>query len=493
MESVSRIARNTLTLMAAEIVNKVLALVLTIVIARWMGDVGFGQYAFIITLMMLFQILADIGLDGLVTREVAKEKNKTQAYLSSALFLKFVLSVIACALLVVTAYLINKPIKVFYGSCLAGITLIFTASANIFSAILNAHERLDIKAYLLVLSKIIVIFFSCLVLYFNKNLIILIGAIAISELIRAISGWAICSRLYGKLATKIDLSLCKKLFFESIPFALIGMMGLIYFRIDTIMLSLMINDQVVGWYNAAYNLLSAIMFISVSYTLAIFPSLSRSAEFSKDIFAFSWEKSIKYLLLIGVPITAGTTVLAEKIIILFYSSSFEQSAIALQIIIWALPWIFINSINMYVLYAAGKQVHVAVVVGISMALNIILNLIMVPKISYIGASIATVLSEIINAAIFLWVIDKYLSLRTSIFKIIYKPVFASAIMAATLYYFRHSNLFLLIAVGFAIYAALIYILKYLDEKDILVFAKIIKFTLPKEQKDGGFIDLDNKL
>ncbi|MFA5339468.1 MAG: flippase [Candidatus Omnitrophota bacterium] len=493
MESVSRIAKNSLAMMAAEIINKVLALILSIAIARWMGDVKFGQYAFIITLMMLFQIIADIGLDGLVTREVAKQKDRTLAYLSSALFLKFALSVIAGTLLICASCFINKPTDVFYGSCVAGITLIFTASANIFSAVLNAHERLDIKAHLLVVSKVIVIFFSCLALYFNKNLILLIGAIAISELIRAISGWAVCSKLYGKLLAKIDLSLCKKLFIKSIPFALIGMMGLIYFKIDTVMLSLMINDQVVGWYNAAYNLLSAIMFISVSYTLAIFPSLSRSAEFSEDIFAFSWERSIKYLVLIGIPISAGTMVLSERIIILFYSSGFKQSVIALQIIIWALPWIFINSINMYVLYAAGKQAQVAVVVGISMAANIILNLIVIPKASYIGASAVTVLSEIINAILFLWVINKYLSLRTGIFKMVYKPALASMAMAIVLYCFRNSNLLLLITIGALIYITLIYMLKYLDEKDISIFSKIIKRTLPKEQPDGGFIDLDNKL
>ena len=479
-ETISRIAKNTVVTMGAEIINRILALILTIAIARYLGDLGFGQYSFIITVMMLFQVLADFGLDGLTIREVAKNIDKTEYYLRNVLALKFALGLINFVALAFIINIMNKPPIVIYSVYIAGLSIIFFSLANTFSSIFNAHERLDLKALLSILTRLIVLALTLLAIILRKNLMVLITIILISEISRTILGWKIYTRKFAPIKFELDLSLCKRLLRISVPFALIGIIALIYFKIDIVMLSLMKGDQVVGWYSAAYTLLAALLFITEAYNLAIFPALSRYAVSARELLAFSWEKSVKYLLIISLPIAVGATILADRFIILFYSTSYVSSTLALQILIWTLPWIFVNSINMRVLYASDKQKEATIVAVISMVLNILFNFILIPRYSYIGASLATILVEIINVSIYFWLVSKLLALKTDIKQILPKPLIAALVMGFAIYYLRFLNLAALIVVGAALFSTLLFIFGVLDEDDKRIIRKIVPVLIFKK-------------
>lgn len=480
MQTVSRIAKNIIVTMGAEIINKILALILTIAIARYLGDIGFGQYSFIITMMMLFQVLADFGLDALTIREVAKNVDKTALYLRNTLALKFGLGLISFILLLLIINIMNKPLIVVYSVYIAGLAIIFFSLANAFNSIFNAHERLDLKAWLSILTRAMVFGLTLLAIALKKDLMALIMIILIGELLRTILGWIICIKKFAPIKFELDISLCKKLLGISFQFALINIIALIYFKIDIVMLSLMKGDQVVGWYSAAYNLLAALLFITEAYNLAIFPTLSRYADSAKGLLAFGWERSVKYLLIISLPISVGTTILADRFISLFYSSGYAPSTSALQILIWTLPWIFVNSINMRVLYATDKQKEATIVAAISMVLNILFNFILIPRYSYIGASLSTILVEVINVSVYFWLVFKLLALEVKISKILPKPLLASAIMGLLIFSFRHLNLAALIIIGAFSYLTLLFIFGAFDAED----KKIIQKSLPVHAFEG---------
>jgi len=477
VETVSRIAKNSIVMMAADIVNKFFALILMIAIARYLGDFGFGQYSFVITMMILFQVLADFGLDGVTIREVAKNIDKTEYYLKNVLTLKFGLGLINFVALAFIINIMNKPPIVVYSVYIAGLSVIFFSLANTFNSVFNAHERLELKASLSILTRLIVLGLTFSAIVLKKDLIFLMAIVLISEVFRTILGWTICARKFAPIRFNLDLSLCKKLLRISFPFALLGIIALIYFKIDIVMLSLMKGDQVVGWYSAAYALLSALLFITEAYNLAIFPALSRFAISARELLAFSWEKSVKYLLIVSLPISVGVTILAERFITLFYSVSYAPSILALQILIWTLPWIFVNSINMRVLYATDKQRQASVVAFISMALNIFFNFLLIPTYSYIGASLATILVEVINVSIYFWLVFKLLDLKVRISRILPKPLLASLVMGLAIYYLRFFNLAVLIAVGVILYPALLFIFGTFDKDDMRIIQKLVPISI----------------
>lgn len=473
MESINRVAKNSLIIMASEVINKILSLILSIALARYLGDSGFGQFSFIVTMMMLFQVLADFGLEGLTIREIAKNIEKTQIYLRNVLALRFGIGLISFILLVIMINLMHKPTIIVYSVYLAGISIIFYSIANTFNAVFNAHERLDLKALLSILTRILVFGLTIWAILLRQSLIVLALIILISELFRAILSFLVCTKKIATLQFKLDLLLCKKLLSTSVPFALISIIALVYFKIDIIMLSLMKGDKIVGWYSAAYNLLAALLFITDAYALSIFPVMSRSADSSQKLLEFTWQRSVKYLLIVSLPIAMGTSILADRIILLFYPASFSASIIALKILIWTLPWIFVNAINMRVLYATDRQKEAMVVALLSMLLNILFNLILIPKLSYIGASLSTFLVEVINVSIYFLLVLKLLNLKLKIKKLLPKPLLAAIIMGAFIFYLKFLNLAVLITAGAFSYAVLLFVLRVFDEEDKRLMRKLI--------------------
>ncbi|MHB1413834.1 MAG: MATE family efflux transporter, partial [Chloroflexota bacterium] len=133
--------------------------------------------------------------------------------------------------------------------------------------------------------------------------------------------------------------------------------------------------------------LDGLNIIPSTFTLAIFPLLSRYAASARDTLHRSYRLALKYLLIISFPIAVGTTLLATDIINFFAGPAYlPHSAIALQILIWFLPFSYVNSVTQYVLIALDEQRFITVSFLIAVPFNIVGNLIMIPLLGYGGAA-----------------------------------------------------------------------------------------------------------
>ena len=474
MRTVQRIAKNTFVLTSAEAINKLLSLVLYIAIANYLRVTGYGQFSFIMTLLAIFTVLANFGLDKLTIREVAKDKEKTQSYVALMLKLKVFLALATYIILIACIHLSGKPKIVISGVHLIGLSIIFIALSNTFLAIFNAHERLEIHAVLLVVIKLLILGLVFLTIYLKYGLLFILGVYAIGEFLRLLlAGIIYRKNFYVRKIKQFTPLSYKKTLITAAPFVIIGIASLIYMHIDKVMLSFMKGDEPVGWYSAAFTLLLGLMFIPRSYGISVFPAISRYAKDSDKLLNISWQKSVKFLLIVSLPVTVGVILLAGRFIHLFYHSGYENSINALKILMLTIPWIFVNSINMYLLYAANRQKQATFIVLISTAVNIILNLFLIPKFSYIGASWATVIAEIINVFMFFGFIYFVLNLNARIHKILLKPLLASIIMGTFIYYFKFLNLAFLIFASGAIYIGILILLKVFDEQDKEILKRIL--------------------
>ncbi len=166
------------------------------------------------------------------------------------------------------------------------------------------------------------------------------------------------------------------------------------------MLSIMVGNAVVGWYNAAYKFIYIFLSFNTLFIISIFPVISRFYKTSKESIKFAYEHSFKYMLIITIPIAVLVTVLANKIILLIYGPNYIPSVIALQILIWTIVFMFVNGISGNFLGSINKQPIVTKITAIGAVTNIILNILLIPKYSYIGSSFATVITELIIYADF---------------------------------------------------------------------------------------------
>jgi len=271
----------------------------------------------------------------------------------------------------------------------------------------------------------------------------------------------------------IDFNVILNLIRDSWPFALLGFLGLIYFRIDIIILSWLKGDEVVGWYNAAYGLLIGLIFLPDSLVTALFPVMSRYYKNSEQALKLTYQKSIKYLFILGLPIATGVIILANKIILFLYGQAYVMAVPALQILGWAILLIFINAPLGRLLFSIDKQKDVLALSLITVSANIILNLLMIPKLSYIGSGIATFLSEVLSSLIFFSFLTKF-SFKFSLIQLVLKPLVACLLMIIFLCVFKQINLFLLIFLAGCIYTMVLFITKTFDQDDEYLLKRIFQ-------------------
>lgn len=488
MSDVRRIAKNTTVLLISQIISYIFAFFYTIYTARYLGASGFGIISFALALGAILSIFTELGLSTLTVREVSRDKSLANKYIGNTLALKLILSSITLVSMVLVVTLLHYPPQ--FAAVIYYITLSFVVGAftSIFYSVFQAYEKMEYQSVGQIINSIMM--FSGILLIITYQLsIVNFGLIyLIASIVSLIYGVIVCVwkfvlpkieidlGLWKSILPKIeiDLNLWRFLIIEAIPLTISSVFLLIAFRVDTILLSIINGNEAVGLYNAAFSLMTALMFVPFVYVSAIFPILSRLNVSSKELLKYSYETSFKYLLILGLPIAVGTTLLANPIILLIYKSGFTQSIVALQILIWSIPIIFINYILGTAINSINKQRETVKTTFIAMFLNIVLNILLLPKYGLIAACFITVLTELTCFMLWFHIMNVH-GYKINILTILYKPVIASMIMGLAII-LLHTNMFIEIIIGTIVYFGVLYILKTFSEDDISLLKKIVGKT-----------------
>jgi len=473
MNTIQRIAKNTAALFAAQFVGTILSLVLTIYIARSLGDVIFGKYSFALAFTAIFAVFSDLGYNTLLIRDVARDKSQAGKYLNNVISMRALLSLVIFALIVIAINLMGYPADTKNVVYLFGIYTLIGSFSAVFKVTFRAFEKMEYEAGITTLVNIIKVSSGLLVLFLGYGLIELALVFLFSGIFDVLFSFLVCERRFVKPKMELDFDFWKSTIKIALPLSMLSIFGLIYGRIDTIMLSMMEGDAVVGWYNAAYGLVLAFKPIPQLFMNALFPLMASYHVSSKDSLKMIYEKSFKYLFILGLPLAVGITLLADRFILLFYGEQFYPSIIALQILAWDVLLIFLYWSLAFTLVSIDKQKQMIVIAGCTALINIILNLILIPPFSYIGAAIATIVAEGFLIISYLYLNHRYLCM-ICIHKTIAKPIYACAMMGLFIYQFNEINLVFLIIVAIILYFGSLYLLKGLSNEEISLFKQILK-------------------
>ncbi|CAD6490802.1 MAG: Polysaccharide biosynthesis protein [Candidatus Argoarchaeum ethanivorans] len=479
MNTVQRIAKNTGVLLASQVVSYILGFFFIMYTARYLGAEGFGVLSFAIAFTGIFGVFADLGLQPLTVREVAKDKSLAGKYLGNIAVMKMILVIVTFGLIAFFINLLGYPeqtIKVVY---LVALSIVFGTFSGMFNSVFQAYEKMEYASVGHILRSALMLSGALLAISQGFNVV---GFASIYFLVNAVVlvyVFAVCAWKFVLPKIEVDWGFWKPTIKEALPFGLSGTFITIYVWIDSVMLSLMKGDVVVGWYNAAYMLVLVLLFIPTAFNSAVFPLMSQFYVSSMDSLKFMFEKHFKYMLTLGIPIGVGITLLANKIILLIFGAEYIPSAIALQILIWAIVLIFARTAFERVLEASNRQIIVTEVFGGCALLNVILNVILIPKYSYIGAAVATLITDFtVFVILFIWSLKIGYNIPTKqIVETISKVIAASLLMGVFIEYFRDQNLFILVFIATIIYFGLILLIRGIDKDDIRLF----KNLFPKKE------------
>jgi O-antigen/teichoic acid export membrane protein len=478
MSIVRRIVKNTSALFIAQIVSSSVSLIFGVVIARFLGDTVFGKFAFALAFTEIFSIFASLGYNTLLVREVSRDKTQVNKYINNIFSFRVIISLILYVLIVITINLMQYPDDTKIAVYLLGIFQILEALANVFKMTFRAFERMDLEAAIIVSVNLISLPLMMYLIYLGYGLITVCLVYVTIGLMDFVFSILLCRKKIAMIKRDFNFNFFRKTLPTAISLSMLAIFALIYVKIDTVMLSIMKGDAVVGWYNAAYYMVQGFKPLQQLFMSALFPLMSFSFVSSKDVLKRIFERSFKYLFILGLPIAIGITLLADKIIFLIYGSNFQNSIIALQILSWDVLLVFLYGCISFLLVSIDRQHQMAILAGCTAIINIVLNLILIPSYSYIGSAFATIIAESFLLLAYIYLSARYFHLLP-FHKIIIKPIIACSIMGLFVYFFHEMNLIVIILLAIIIYFTILFMIKGFSKDDIALMRSLFK----KEKSD----------
>lgn len=479
MSAARRIANNTVYLFAGNVFKKLLTFFMTLVVARYLGAENFGKLSFALGFVALFTIITDFGARILINREIARHKKDVNKYVSNVVILKFTLSFLMLFLIHIFALILDYSginLQLIY---LASIVYILQSLGQPFGSAFRGYELMKYDSFSLMFQSLVKFILALFVVFLGLTVRELMIFYIISEAAGLVLRIIYYHTRIHPLKLEWDAKFSKDIVKRSIPFGVAALFMTFYDKIDVTMLSKMVAnpDTAIGWYSAAYNLLFVFEFIPISVCAAVYPYASNAYLKSMPKFKYIYRKLLTYNFYLTMPLAVGTMVLADKVIELLYGPDFTPAVFALKILIWSVVFKFqIYSLGV-VLNSMNQEKLTMKATIASLGINIVLNLLLIPKYSFIGASIATIFSEAVYFVICYSAIHLML-VKLNILKLLYKPLIASVLMGLAVY-FTDLNIFAGAALGVLVYVALMYILNAVPRSDVRFFSDYFKGLLSR--------------
>jgi O-antigen/teichoic acid export membrane protein len=473
MSAVRTLAKNTTVLLVANILTYLLGFFTTLYTARYLGVEGFGILSLALSLTGIFGVFTDLGLTTLTAREVSRNKSLANKYIANTFLIKILLALLTFGLIALVVYILGYPETTKNVVYLLTFSVIFGAFTGIFNSIFQAFEKMEYMSINIILNAVLMLTGVLTVIYYGLGILAMSSVYFFSGLITLLFTFFIYSWKFFIPKIHLDLKFWKPTIKEASFFGISSILVVIYFYIDSVMLSIMVGNTAVGIYNAAYRLVLVLVFIPSILVTAIFPLMSQHFESSKNLLKLEYEKSVKYLFIVSTFIFIYGLIFADKIILIMYGESYSTSIAALQALIFVVPIIFLTYLFGNILGAVNKQRVVTIVACSNALLNVVLNLILIPKFSYIGASIATVATEGLGFILMFSYISRYL-FKISVTQNILKTIFVSILVLIAVYFLKMNLNWILAAfTGFFIYVLLLFFMKIVTKEDIELFKGIL--------------------
>jgi O-antigen/teichoic acid export membrane protein len=458
-----KIAYNVFFNATAKILATVLALVSIGFITRYLGKDGFGDYATVLAFFSFFGSLADLGLYSIATREISRIGADEKKIMGNVFSLRLFSSLTVFVFSPLVFFLpYSHDLKI--GIIIAAASFVFSSTYSVLNGIFQKYLSMDRVALTELAGKVIQMGIIVLSVKLNLGFSMIIFSLLIYMIFNFLI-ILLLSRKYVKFKIEIDFDYWKKFIKESLPMGIAVIISFFYFKIDTILLSMIKSSAEVGIYSAAVKVIENITFFPSMIIGLIFPLISRYIFTSKEKFENIANKTFKVFLVLIIPIVVAGSFLSDGIIRLIGGAGFSESSGVLRIIIFSLAFIFFGNFFNNVLISGNLQKKLMFVLGICAIFNISLNFFLISRYSYMGAAYVSVFTQMLVVIFGFYLSRKYLKYTPRV-ENFWSMVFSGLAMGLFIFSLREINFFLLASGSVAVYFIFLYLTKAISTEEI---------------------------
>lgn len=383
------IFKNTGYQVIGKIVTSGLGLIGTILLSRYLGVEGFGQYSLIIAYVGFAYVIANFGLDALATRGLSN-RSYDMSDLGHIATVRLILSFIAGVLAVGVSYLMpyNTTIRLGIGVFAAGYTFLMVSNT------LWSYFRSKLAFRHIVFSEVLgtITSFGLILVgfYLKVSLLYYILAAVVGHIVTYILTLRIFNR---SLKIGVTLAKAQEILVKSWPLALTAVISVVLTRIDLMMLSFYFRPDTypdVGYYSLGYRITDVIIMFGGFYTRTLFPYFSRKTTQTNKNF----RANMRISLLIAILESIGIFVLSKYVVLIAGGSSYLPTVPSLRILSWAAGLTIFSGFFTTYMVAYGYEKTWMKIAAIGLFANVFLNVLVIPEYSFIGASWTTLGTQV---------------------------------------------------------------------------------------------------
>ena len=444
-EAANRILSNTVYRSVADVGSKIASAALYVVMARKLGQVGFGIFTFGYVAAALATTFGSFGQATVLTREVARDRTKLGFYFWNTLALNVVLSLPGLAVAALAVGLLGSDTQtaviIILGLALITELLMFTCYA-----VYQAFERLVLMPISLIAQRLTTAVVGMVALFAGASVVVICLIYLGVAILALVLTLRLLYRFIAKPAITIDVKRWIPLLRAAFPLGLFVLFSTALFRADTAMLALYEPTRIVGDYGAAYRLFETTLFITWGVTAGVYPVLVRLTPTSDPTVGAVWERATKLVIALTLPIATGAAVLARPVIELLYGSDFNGAAPALVLLSPTIALYPIAFICGTALISQNRESVMTKAYAVIAAQNILGNLVLIPWLSLKGAALGTSLSQLLLTTWLVWKAREAVGGRLHWRRILVGAALASMVAGVSMLLLR-STLGLAIAAG----------------------------------------------
>ena len=394
MKPEKSIRKNFILNTVRTIMNILFPLITFPYVSRILLPAGIGKVNFAQSIIAYFVVLSTVGISTYGIREAAKVRNDKDK-LSKVVQELFIINMIATAI----TYLLFFIFIMFQNDLKNKGLLLVMSSTILFTTIGVEWLYNALEEYAYITIRSIAIQFISLILLFifvrtsndflNYAVLLVLSSVG-SGLLNFFH-----ARKFLNYKRYKNYELAKHLKPLAIMYAM-NITGTIYLNLDSVMLGYISGDVAVGLYTTAMKINKIVLAVVLSMGTVLLPRLSFCYNNNdKETFNRLISKSLDLMLMIALPCVVGLSLLSSEIIMLISGKEFIVASLAMKILNPIILVIGLSHlIGLQILVPIGKEKYTLYSFGAGAIVSFILNIILIPKFSYNGAAVATLLAEI---------------------------------------------------------------------------------------------------
>ena len=435
-----KIAKHTTVQIVGRFIGFMLSLISIVFLTRYLGTDGFGKYITIVVFVNMVAVFAGFGLDQILIKEYFKTKRK-KYLIANTLALRAIGSLLIFIIGAIIGHFLPYAPIIKIGIWVYSLSSFLVAVELIFLDIFQINLRMHHQVIAETVNRIITLLLIIASIYLNLGLAFILLSTATGSAIQILIAYFWVNKIVT-IKLRFNFKMWRNLLIKAIPLGISAVLIFIYYKVDTIILSLMKPSADVGIYGAAYKVLDIVSTFPGMFCGLLLPvcanvfTKNKMPHFNKLI-----QKGFDVLAITGIPITIILFSLARPIILLVAGNQLTSSVLALQILAPSAALIYLNWIFWIALVGGDKQNNLILPYLLITIFNVILNLILIPRYSYLGAASTTIATQLIALFIPWWLTKKFF--KTSLSLVIpAKAIVAGVVMFFVFYLIQKFNLFI---------------------------------------------------